>query len=135
MLQLNRWVLMPVVGLALVPSGDSLSTEQRWSCAAGLFRVGYASDLEPIEINRIHSWVIHIETATGDPVEGAEVTLEGGMPEHDHGLPTSPRVTADLGDGDYRVEGMRFHMGGDWEITVAIDSGADRDTCLIPLQL
>ena len=129
-----RW-LMPAICLALVPSGDSRSADQVWTSASGLFRVSYSSDLDPIEINRIHTWVIHIETATGTPLDGAEVTLEGGMPEHDHGLPTSPRVTANLGNGDYLVEGMRFHMGGGWEITVTIDTGADRDTCLIPLRL
>ena len=34
------------------------------------------------------------------------------MPEHNHGFPTAPRVTENLGEGDYLLEGMRFNMGG-----------------------
>lgn len=86
-------------------------------------------------INRMHSWVLHIEDASGVAVEGATIEVEGGMPEHDHGLPTAPRVTADLGGGNYRLDGMRFHMRGYWEITVRIRTDAGTTTVVIPLQL
>ena len=130
-----RWALVPAFCLLLIPGGNSRSEDQIWTSGAGLYRVSYVSDLDPIEINRMHSWVIHVETANGTPLEHAEMTLEGGMPEHDHGLPTKPLVTEYLGGGNYLVEGMRFHMSGDWEITVAIRAGDDRDTCELSLQL
>ena len=38
------------------------------------------------------------------------------MPQHGHGLPTEPAVTAELGDGRYRIEGVKFNMGGWWEL-------------------
>jgi hypothetical protein len=57
------------------------------------------------------------------------------MPLHNHGLPTDPKMTAELGGGDYRVEGMRFHMNGDWELTVTVDVDGRRDTVVIPLTL
>ena len=129
-----RRALLPTVCL-LIAGGSAHSEAQYWSSANGLFRVSFVSELDPIEINRIHSWVMHVEAANGDPFEGADITIEGGMPEHDHGLPTLPRVTADLGNGDYRVEGMRFHMSGDWEIVVTISAGEDQDTCVISLRL
>jgi hypothetical protein len=103
--------------------------------ASGRYRVGYSSDLQPLAINRIHSWVLHIETTEGDPVTGAEIEIDGGMPEHDHGLATSPRATEELGGGDYRVEGLRFHMPGEWEIVVSLRIGADRDRCTLSLVL
>ena len=68
-------------------------------------------------------------------MEGAAITLEGGMPEHDHGLPTSPRMTAELGSGDYRIEGIRFHMSGVWEITATIIIDDTHNLCVIPLEL
>jgi len=92
------------------------------------------ADGEP-RINSMHSWILHIETASGVGVEGAKVEVDGGMPEHNHGLPTKPRVTEELGGGDYRLDGMRFHMSGHWEIvvTVTTDSGVSKVT--IPLEL
>lgn len=86
-------------------------------------------------INRMHSWVLHIETQEGLEVEGAVVDVEGGMPKHDHGLPTKPRVTKELGDGNYKLDGMRFHMAGYWEIVVSITTDAGTSTVTIPLQL
>jgi hypothetical protein len=45
-----------------------------------------------------------------DPVEGAEITVAGGMPQHEHGLPTASEVTEELGSGDYVVAGLRFRI-------------------------
>ena len=87
------------------------------------------------EINRMHSWILHIEDATGNAIEGAIVDVEGGMPEHNHGLPTKPQVTEELGGGDYKLEGMRFHMGGYWEIVVSITTDKGSSQVVVPLQL
>ena len=64
------------------------------------------------------------------PVAGAIVSVDGGMPQHHHGLPTQPRVTKDYGDGRYLIEGMKFSMSGWWEIKLKIDGaqGADNVT-------
>ena len=106
-----------------------------WISQSGLFQVGYKSQQQPITINRMHSWVLHVETADGQPVANADITLLGGMPEHDHGLPTSPRMTQYLGNGKYLIEGIRFHMNGSWEITITISAGGERDTVVILLEL
>jgi hypothetical protein len=50
-------------------------------------------------------------------------------------LPTRPRVTSELGDGDYRLDGMRFHMHGYWEIEVTVVTGQGSTVIVIPLQL
>jgi hypothetical protein len=91
-------------------------------------------DGEP-QINRMHTWILHIETESGVEVEGATVEVEGGMPEHDHGLPTRPRVTEELGGGDYKLDGVRFHMSGYWEIVVTVTTHGGVSTVTIPLQL
>jgi hypothetical protein len=100
-----------------------------------VYRVSFRSESAPIVINRIHPWVLHIETVTGQPVEQAEITVDGGMPEHDHGLPTAPRMTGYLGHGDYRVEGMKFHMNGRWEVAFTITDGAQTDRVVFDLEL
>jgi hypothetical protein len=99
----------------------------------GLFRVSYTA--EEIQINQMHEWTIHVETADGEPVENAQITVDGGMPEHGHGLPTVPQVTDYLGDGDYRVEGVRFQMQGWWIVTFHIDADGVTDTVTFNLTL
>ena len=93
----------------------------------GVFRASWES--RPIEpaINEIHEWVLHIETVDGEPAAGAIVAVNGDMPAHGHGMPTQPQVTADLGGGDYLVEGMSFQMGGYWivDVTVTYDGVTD----------
>lgn len=91
-------------------------------------------DGEPA-INRMHSWILHIEDEDGREIEGAIVEVEGGMPEHDHGLPTKPRITEELGGGDYRLQGMRFHMSGYWEVIVSITTDTGSFEVMISLQL
>ena len=101
----------------------------------GLYSVSFDSALDPIEINRIHSWLLHIETVDGQSLENAEISVDGGMPAHAHGLPTQPRVAANLGDGNYRLEGVRFHMPGSWEITITIEANGTTDRVVIALEL
>lgn len=106
-----------------------------WLSREGTFRVSFTSRLQPIVINQIHSWVLHVETPGGEAVEGAAISVTGGMPAHDHGLPTEPEVTRVLGDGDYLVEGLRFHMNGEWELEIKISAGGVMDTAIVPLKL
>ena len=85
---------------------------------------------KPAAINQLHAWQVKVASATGTPVAGAHIKVDGGMPQHGHGLPTRPQVTRELPDGGYLIEGMKFSMTGWWEIKLAIDgpAGADRVT-------
>jgi hypothetical protein len=94
----------------------------------GLFQSSYVPDRTPIPINQLHSWTLHVETAAGEPVENAEILVDGDMPEHGHGLPSSPVVTQYLGNGDYLVEGMKFQMTGWWvmDFDILVEGESDR---------
>lgn len=94
----------------------------------GMFLVSWSSDPSVPPLNQIHTWTLHVETADGQPVDDAEITVDGGMPQHGHGLPTSPQVTQNLGNGDYLVEGMKFQMQGWWEVRFNINAGGQTDT-------
>ncbi|MDE0062437.1 MAG: FixH family protein [Gammaproteobacteria bacterium] len=127
-------LLLAPAGLA----GDALPVPEPVTARAtdlGRYRIAYASALEPLAINRIHAWVVHVADADGQPVDGAELAVSGGMPAHDHGLPTAPRMTRNLGGGNYLVEGMRFHMGGDWEVTLAVVGPDGMDSLTLQLNL
>ncbi|UGQ49136.1 FixH family protein [Massilia endophytica] len=85
---------------------------------------------EPVPLQKLHAWELKLSTPDGQPVTGARITVDGGMPQHHHGLPTQPRVTKDLGNGRYLIEGVKFSMSGWWEIKLAIEgpNGTDKVT-------
>jgi hypothetical protein len=119
---------------AAVPA-DGLDTATTRLTDQGLFKVSYSSSAGAIPINQIHSWTLHVETAGGQTVEQAEITVDGGMPQHGHGLPTQPRVTEYLGEGNFLIEGLRFNMPGWWEVTFHIAAGDERDSVTFNLVL
>ena len=84
----------------------------------------------PAAVNQLHAWQVRLASPTGATVPNARIQVGGGMPQHGHGLPTRPRVTRELPDGGYLIEGMKFSMTGWWEVKLAIDgpAGADRVT-------
>ena len=102
---------------------------------SGAYKVTVKPGLDPIVINRIHEWTLHVETSDGHPVDDATIVIDGGMPEHQHGLPTRPEVTRNLGNGDYLVEGMKFNMTGYWELRISVESGGTRDVAVFELTL
>jgi hypothetical protein len=113
------------ISMSYVP--DTLDTSTTMLSANGLFSASYQPELDPIAINQIHEWTVHVEDADGNPVEDAHVHVDGGMPQHGHGLPTAPQVTEYLGNGDYLVEGMKFNMGGWWVMTVDVEADGQSD--------
>ena len=72
---------------------------------------------------RMLSTLIRVQDGSGANVDNARITVDGGMPQHGHGLPTRPRVTKYIGNGVYQVEGLKFNMGGWWELKFAINGG------------
>jgi hypothetical protein len=93
------------------------------------------SQLSPLEINVMHSWLIEISDQNSIPVSNAEITVIGGMPDHDHGLPTLPLITEQVENGVYLLEGVRFHMPGRWQIIVSIQIDNRDDRAVIDFQL
>ena len=89
-------------------------------------------ELKPRQMQTVR---VAIADAAGRPVEDATIAIDGGMPQHGHGLPTRPRMTRVLSDGTYEVQGVRFNMGGWWEFKVTITSARGADTVTFNLRL
>ena len=101
----------------------------------GLYVASLAADVSPIPVGAIHTWTVKITSPDGKPVDTAAIAIDGGMPQHGHGLPTKPEVTADLGDGNHMIEGMKFNMDGWWTLTVSIEGATGTDTATFNLVL
>jgi hypothetical protein len=64
---------------------------------------------KPAAINQLHAWQVRLTSPSGVPVANARIQVDGGMPQHGHGLPTRPQVTRELPGGGYLIEGMKQH--------------------------
>jgi len=131
----SKITLFAVLLLMLQVNAADAGDEQEWASKRGTFKISFEAELDPIPINKIHSWVLTVRTVGGDAVTTADISVLGGMPLHDHGMPTRPRVTENLGEGHYRLEGMRFHMNGQWEVLVTVKANGKVDTVIIALNL
>jgi hypothetical protein len=98
----------------------------------------YVATLEPakpLRPRQMHTVRVTVRDAEGRAIDEAQISVDGGMPQHGHGLPTRPRVTRNLGDGIYEIEGVRFNMGGWWEFKLAIAGSGGADTVTFNLDL
>ena len=98
----------------------------------------YVASLEPakpLRPRQMQTVRVSVRDAEGRAIDEAEISIDGGMPQHGHGLPTRPRVTRNLGDGIYEIEGVRFNMGGWWEFKLAIAGSRGADTVTFNLEL
>jgi hypothetical protein len=101
----------------------------------GRYRATIRPQGDSIPRGRLQRWTLHLETAAGAPVDSAAVAVDGGMPQHGHGLPTKPRVTRALGNGDHLVEGMKFNMGGWWVVKFRVAAAPGADSVVFNVKL
>lgn len=116
------------------PPSAPLAYEHTQASAAGLYRATFAP-LESIKVGKLHSWKIEVTTADGAPVTDANITVDGGMPQHGHGLPTKPVVSQPAGESYEVIEGMKFNMGGWWVVRLRINGSKGSDLVTFNLKL
>ena len=139
--RLTHWLLtimlavMFMAPLSLFGQKSPAANDAYQLTDSGLFQVLFEPQINPIIINKIHYWLLHLRTVNGEAVLNAEIVVAGGMPEHDHGLPTKPRTRPATIEGDYLIEGLRFHMRGRWELELIISAAGATDTLTVYLDL
>ena len=101
----------------------------------GLYSVSIEPEAGSFKQGELHSWLLTLKNQAGAPVDDAKISVDGGMPQHHHGLPTSPAVTAHLGDGKYRVEGVKFNMSGWWQLQLRHLGAAGSDEAVFNVKL
>ena len=102
--------------------------------AAGRY-VATLEPAQPLRPRQMQTLRVTVRDADGRAIDEAQISIDGGMPEHGHGLPTRPRVTRSLGAGVYEIEGVRFNMGGWWEFKLVIAGSLGTDTVTFNLDL
>lgn len=106
---------------------EMLDLSSSVSSRGGYFSATYTLESPCPPMNAIHSWDVALIDREGNPLDGAEVTIDADMPEHLHGMMTKPQVLRATSPGTFRVDGMKFHMPGWWVITLDVSKGRGRD--------
>jgi hypothetical protein len=116
------------------PPSAPQAYERTQTSATGMYKATFVP-VESIKVGRLHSWKIQVTTSDGAPVTDAKFVVDGGMPQHGHGLPTRPVVTQPAGESYELVEGMKFNMGGWWVVKLHIDGAKGSDVVTFNLKL
>ena len=61
----------------------------------------------------MNTWQVQVEDGSGNPIDGAMVSVDLYMPDHGHSSPTTPTVTAQS-NGAYEISNLNFFMPGVW---------------------
>jgi hypothetical protein len=88
---------------------------------AGWFTVRLTGIEHPERLNHLHGFACSLTTADGRPAAGASIVVTGQHRYARNPLPTSPRVRPGPADGTYQVEGLRFHIAGEWGLALDIE--------------
>jgi hypothetical protein len=105
------------------------------SSQRGRYRIAVRPSEPSAPRGQLHEWIVRVERTDGGPARLHHVGFDGGMPSHGHGFVTTPRVTRDLGGGEFLVEGVKFHMPGAWELRVTVTGGEGTDGATFPISV
>ena len=94
----------------------------------GVYRASLVPSSDSAERFGSGLWTVEVRTASGAAVEDATLALESWTPDDDRVPATRPRVTAHLGAGRYRVDGLRFEQRGWWNVRLQITAPGGTDS-------
>jgi hypothetical protein len=118
-----------------VQNTTEASSTADWPATKSTDGGGYSVTLSPVGggiLNNEHfslALSIKPEKATSAPLK---VVVDADMPAHRHGMNTKPELV-EQGEGRYQVDGMLFHMAGEWVITVDVGSGEASERVTFPV--
>lgn len=95
---------------------------QRVRSNGGLYEVSYALQAAPQGYRDLFDIRLRVHRLAdpADPLRDLRVVVDADMPDHRHGMNTTPRVTR-APDGTFTVSGLQFHMTGYWELYVDLE--------------
>lgn len=137
-------LILAVISAASSSCGDSPDSEPvtissppitSWPATRTTDGGSFTLSLQPTEgaIRRNEHFSLELSLETRAEVsDEIAVTVDADMPAHRHGMNTHPETTA-LGDQRYRIDGMLFHMAGDWEITVEVSADGRHERASFPV--
>jgi cytochrome c peroxidase len=117
-----------LVALACAPADptDPGLPDQRFPFRAqtsdGRFDVAVRTEPAQIPLNEPFELVVHVRDhldSSSGVAGGVDLSVDGFMPGHGHGMLRQARAERE-GYDTWRVRGMLFHMGGEWELRLRL---------------
>lgn len=110
----------------------------RWAPSqANGFWCGWKPVQAPLEMGPSFPIEVRVSTSKdGEPLDLSpqQIAVDARMPDHGHGMLQHVEIQQ-LGPGHFRVNGMRLHMLGYWELTVDVTRGAWTERAQFPIEL
>ncbi|MBI3732542.1 MAG: FixH family protein [Chloroflexi bacterium] len=122
--------LMAPMFVRTAPNTDTTRLSER-----SFYRVSYVTTPSPPVVSQPQRWMLHVETASGQPVDNANIAAKGNMPEHGLTLSPPPQEAQRLGGGNYVLENIKFQTAGWWVLTVQIEVSGQSDQVIFNLIL
>ena len=116
-------------------SGQGPDLSRSRATGSGLFVAAIRPQSGAVRVGELQSWQLTLSTKDGAPVEYAAVDISGGMPRNGTLLPTSPQVADYLGQGRYRIDGMKFSMRGWWQLRLTVSAAQGSDSVVFNIVL
>ncbi|MDP6849782.1 MAG: FixH family protein [Planctomycetota bacterium] len=97
------------------------------ACSRSEVQVEYPEGGPPL--NQFFSMKVFV-----NPSEADSIQVDADMPAHGHGMIVKPVVTQEE-PGVWRVDGMKYHMPGAWELYVDLLKSDSSERVVVPVFL
>ena len=124
----SQWVFAQEVNTSTALDGQSVDVRVESRDVA-------CEKSQNIVINKSLCFFVSLNAANAPWSKDLTVTkFDAQMPAHRHGMVTRPKIKA-VKPGEYLIEGVKFHMPGDWKLTLDLLHGKSAAQVAIPLNL
>lgn len=122
---------------AVASQTGSESSPQSWrsQSESGFYQISLRPEEGQARVGGRHGWVVSVETTDGVPFRPSRLAFDGGMPQHGHGFDTRPHVSRTRSVGEFLVDGVRFHMPGDWMLRVEVVGPSGPDVAFFQIRV
>lgn len=128
--------LLIAVAATNLSAAVSAETRHHWQQNSDLSR--FEARLEPLDgqvkVREFQHWILHLQDSAG-PITQAGIRVGGGMQVHGHGLPSQPVVNDYLGNGRYRIEGVKFNMDWRWTLFFSVETESWQDRVVFEIDI
>jgi cytochrome c peroxidase len=131
---LTVFLVLLLAGATVSANSRNLQTSAHQTVSQkGLFKISLTSITNAAPFNKLHHWHIQLTTRRGRVISNATIDVTGKTLDHDHNLPTSPKVSKEIERGHYLLEGVKFDRQGAWQLKLNINTPAGRDVAVFKI--
>jgi hypothetical protein len=124
------------LGLLLAGCGgstDNNSWHKQQTSDSGRYQARLECATAPL-VGAFQECSLHLDSPQALPAD-LQIAVDGGMPAHGHGLPTAPQAIATGKPGEFRIDGLKYSMSGEWVLGFLLQSGSTQDKVVFQFTL